>query len=86
MEMTEILQSLEANHERFKRRLAELRGDRTISDEYRAEQLREAYSAARGAHAKLTGEYTDTITTRVEELRRKGGRSSRPPPSLTTRR
>ena len=52
-----ITEKLQKNHADFGRRVEEIRGDRTRSDEAKRQDLQEAYEEARTTHAGLEDEY-----------------------------
>jgi hypothetical protein len=64
-----ITDKLQKNHADFSRKVEEVRGDWTRSDEAKRQDLQTAYEEAKTTHARLEDEYRKGINERLEKAR-----------------
>ncbi len=64
-----ITEKLQKNHADFSRKVEEVRGDWTMSDEAKRQDLQAAYEEARTTHDRLADEYRKSIEERLEKTR-----------------
>ena len=63
-------EKMRENLEHYKRRVAEIRADRMLSDEAKRLELGELYSKARSTYDQLTDKYRSGIRKRLQESRK----------------
>jgi hypothetical protein len=68
--MTTTTDQMKKNAEKFRKRLEEIRGDWTMSDEAKRLDIQAAYEDARSTHVRLEDEFRAALKGRVEETRK----------------